>query len=205
MNEANVSIDRIASSEVISQPRSGLQLRRIEGTVFAVTEPTLEGYSYVFESPALRRYIEKFQPSICSVALIHQREVVGENENNQMRLELGLDDGHFVILNEKDQVFVAVPMADNINDSALQSPVKVWGLPAQLPYACMLLTKRLAETLDSLADDGQHAYLLNVLWKEYKLALSEAEQAEQTHRINGEFMRFSARPFQRFLVLFDRA
>lgn len=205
MNEANVSIDRIASSEVISQHRSELQLRRIEGTVFAVTEPTLEEPSYVFESPGLRRYIDRYHPSICSVALIHQREVAGKSENNQMRLELGLSDGNLLILNEKDQVFEATPMTDKTNHSILQSPVQVWGLPAQLPYASMLLTKRLVETLDSLAADGQHAYLLNVLWKEYELAHGEAEQAEQTHRINGDFMRFSARPFQRFLVLFDRA
>lgn len=203
MNEINISNDRIETAAVLSTAASPVQLRRIEKNLFAVTSPTLDEPSYVFDSPALGRYLDQQHPTINAVALVKLCSLVGRNENWQLKLEIGLSNGHHLTLDQKDQLFEAAPVKGVVSDSVLQSPVQVWGLAAELPFACMLLTKRLVESIDTLANDGQHSYLLNVLWKEYERAADEAAEGSRTQTIDGEFMRFTARPFHRHLVVFD--
>lgn len=203
MQEANVSIDRIENAPIVSSERAHVHLRHLSGPLFAVTPSPLKEPSYVFLSPKLERYLDEEHPRIVSVALIQQHEVAGPKPNYQLRLELGLADGRRLTVDENDSVFEASRFGTNSEQPGAQPALQVWDLPAKLPYARMLLTNRLIQALNHLAEGGQHAHLLTVLWKEYELARQDAKTNKQTLHINGEFMSFSARAFHQHLVVFD--
>jgi hypothetical protein len=61
-------------------------------------------------------------------------------------------------------------------------------------------------TIEDIAEEGQHAYLVNVLWSDYRLAL-EATGLSETERISveGEFLAFSVKRFAHGLYVFAHA
>ena len=53
----------------------------------------------------------------------------------------------------------------------------------------LLLPKRLIQTIEDIANEGQRAYLINVLWREYCLALENSGNDEfERLSIEGESM-----------------
>ena len=70
----------------------------------------------------------------------------------------------------------------------------------------MLFTDRLIRTIEDIAEEGQHGYLVSVLWADYRLAL-ESTGSNETDRVcvEGEFLAFSVKRFAHGLFVFDHA
>jgi len=201
MNEVNVALETIRQARIISAPTANPQLRRIGEVTYAITSADESEPSYVFDSQRLSWFISEHAPVISGVSLVKVEHLIG-NPKFEMRLELRLNDGRTATLDQSDGLYYAEPFAHQRSGGAIISPVKHWGLPAELPFARMMLCERMVKTLEDMSQPGQRGHLLTVLWKEYQLAAEDAEDPQAKLSIEGEFMGFTAKAFGHGLVLF---
>ncbi|PXA05736.1 hypothetical protein DDZ13_02375 [Coraliomargarita sinensis] len=206
MNEINISEDRLSESTIFTSPLLDIALHKVGAITFAITEKSY-GLRFAFASAELAKYLERQQnPNITDVKLLRQHPVVGYEEDETLILRLKLDRGKVVMLNKYDHIYEYEPIILEEGDGILTSAHKQWGLPAESVAGLMLLTRRMIQTVEDIADEGQHSYLIHVLWQEYRLALeiSGCSEAERIS-VEGEFMAFSVKRFTGELFVFDHA
>lgn len=204
MNEINISADRLGESTFISSPLMDIGLHKIGAITYAITEKG-DGLRFAFASSELTKYLaRKNDWKITDVKLLKQYPIIGYEEDETLVLRLKFSDGKIAILDKYDHLSEFVPVVLEKGESILTSAHKQWGLPAESCAGVMLLTKRMIDTIEDIADEGQHAYLISVLWKEYRLALKSSGSDEfERLSIEGEFMAFCVKRFAHGLFVFD--
>jgi hypothetical protein len=205
MNEININPSRIEKAPCISCATASQQLRRIAKITFAITSSKDENTSFAFASQALADYLHTHQPEITEARLVYESGHPLDAADNKRILHLDLKSGERLHLNEHDQLRVSQRYQTKQRHIGIYSPYKLWQLPKQVYLCQMLVTERMFHFLEDLGDDGQHAYLLNILWKEYQLHLEQHGASADRQKIQGEFMSFSAKTFSKGFVLFDFA
>jgi len=206
MNEINVSEDRISGSTFITSPMLDIALHKIGAITYGITEKG-RGLRFAFASAELTKYLTRRKTKkITDVKLLRQYPLIGYEEDETNLLWLKFDDARIATLNKYDHVYEYEPTILEQGESILLSAHKQWGLPADGIAGLMLLTRRMINTVEDIAEEGQHAYLISVLWKEYRLAV-ENSGADEFERIcvEGEFMAFSVKRFAHGLFVFDYA
>lgn len=205
MNEINISLSRIEKASYISCATAAQQLRRIAKITFAITFSKDENASFAFASQALADYLHTHQAEISEAHLVYESGHPHDVANNKRILHLDLKSGERLHLNEHDQLWVSQRYHNKQRHIGIYSPYKLWQLPKQAYLCQMLVTERMFHFLEDLGDDGQHAYLLNILWKEYQLHLDRHGACADGQKIHGEFMSFRAKAFSQNFVLLDFA
>lgn len=203
MNQVSISKERLKSSELISHPKSAIQLRKVGDITFALCDSRTDELMLGFSSSALVRYLgsrERLQ--IINVRLVSQKVIIGLEPDDYLVLSMRLKDATLITLDEQDYIYESSPFISTHERGTLISPSKMWALPPEGCYARMLLTERMVHFLENLAEEGQHAHLVSMLWKEYELARDKSEP-DRRLSIEGEFMSYSVMAFAHGLVLFD--
>ena len=206
MNEININEGCLDGSTLISAPGIDIGLWKIGHISFAITEKGY-GMRFAFASAELTKYLaRREQYKITDVKLLKQYPIVGYEDDETNILRLKFDDAKVALLDKYDHIYEFEPIILERGESILTSAHKQWGLPAQGIAGLMLLTSRMIHTIEDIADEGQHAYLICILWKEYRLAV-ENSGADEFERIcvEGEFMSFSVKRFAHGLFVFDYA
>jgi hypothetical protein len=204
MNEINISEDRLSESTFLTSPLLDIALHKIGAITYAITEKNC-GMRFAFSSAELTKFLtSREELKINDVKLLKQTPVIAYEEDETLILRLKLNDGTVMILNKYDHIYLYEPVVLEKGESILTSAHKQWGLPADSFAGLMLLTRRMINTIEDIADETQHGYLISVLWKEYRLAV-ESSRADECDRlcIEGEFMAFSVKRFVGGLFVFD--
>jgi hypothetical protein len=204
MNEININEGRLDGSILLSTAGMDIALRKIGHISYGVTEKGY-GLRFAFASAELTKYLARRKKrKIIDVKLLKQYPIVGYEEDETNILRLRFDDSKVALLDKYDHVYEFEPVILERGESILVSAHKQWALPANGVAGLMLLTRRMIHTIEDIADEGQHAYLINILWKEYRLAV-ETSRADEFERIcvEGEFMSFSVKRFAHGLFVFD--
>lgn len=206
MNEININEERLDGSTLLSSPGIDIGLRKIGHISYAITEREY-GMRFAFSSAELTKFLSRRKNrKITDVKLLKQYPIVGYDEDETNVLQLKFDNAKIVTLNKYDHVYEFEPVILETGESILVSAHKQWGLPADGIAGLMLLTRRMINTIEDIADEGQHAYLINVLWKEYRLAIEDSGTDEfERICIEGEFISFSVKRFAHGLFVFDYA
>lgn len=203
MNEIKIDPHRLESGALLSNPRSSRLLIQAGGIAFGICQRSNMKLLYGFASSSLARFVAESKNIEAEDALIiNQMTTIGPEEESETVLKIIMSDGSLLILDSYDHIYRCTPYVSCRDRGRLLSPNKVWGLPAQNYMAYMLLTERMIDFLETRANDGQHAHLLKILWREYQLATEHTEQKQQVS-IEGEFLDFTAREFAHGLVIFD--
>ena len=206
MNEINVNEERLDGSTLLSSPGIDIGLWKIGHISYAITEKGY-GMRFAFASAELTKYLARRKAKkITDVKLLRQSPIVGYEDDETNILRIKFDDAKIATLNKYDHVYEFEPIILERGQSILTSAHKQWGLPADGIAGLMLLSSRMIHTIEDIADEGQHAYLISVLWKEYRLAI-ENSGADEFDRIciEGEFMSISVKRFAHGLFVFDYA
>jgi len=206
MNEINISEERLNGAKLLSLPGLDISLWKIGHITYAITEKD-QGMRFAFASAELTKYLARQKPKrITDVKLLKQSPIIGYEEDETNVLRIKFSDAKIATLDKYDHVYEFEPIILEEGESILTSAHKQWGLPADGIAGLMLLTRRMINTIEDIADEGQHAYLINVLWKEYRLAV-ESSDADEFERIciEGEFIAFSVKRFAHGLFVFDYA
>jgi len=206
MNEINITEERLKGSTLLSNPGADIGLWKIGHITYALTEKGY-GMRFAFTSAELPKYLARNKKSkITEVKLFKQTPVVAYEEDETHVLKLRFSDAKIATIDKYDHVYEFKPIILEKGESILTSAHKQWGLPADGIAGLMLLTRRMINTIEDIADEGQHAYLIQILWKEYRLAI-ECSGADEFERISveGEFMSFSVKRFAHGLFVFDYA
>lgn len=207
MNEIKISLERIRDGKVLSNPRLDVQLIKIGSTSYAVFSAHDNMAFFAFSSSQLTRYLAQLEgKEIIDVKLVNQTPITGDESDETRVLQLKLSNAKIAVLNKYDHLYEMDPVILKESNFLLVSAHKQWGLPAMSIAGFMLFTDRLIRTIEEIADEGQHGYLISVLWSDYRLAL-EATGANETDRIcvEGEFISFSVKRFAHGLYIFDHA
>ena len=206
MNEINISEERLKGSTLLSVPGLDIGLWKIGHITYAITEEG-QGMRFAFASAELTKYLARQRPKrITDVRLLKQSPIIGYDEDVTNVLRIKFSDAKIATLDKYDHLYEFEPIILEQGESILTSAHKQWGLPADGIAGLMLLSSRMIHTIEDIADEGQHAYLINILWKEYRLAV-ESNGADEFERIcvEGEFMAFSVKRFAHGLFVFDYA
>lgn len=206
MNEININEGRLDGATRLSSIGMDIGLWKIGHISYAVTEKGY-GLRYAFASAELTKYLSRRKTTkITDVKLLKQFPVVGYEEDETHVLKLKFSDAKIATLDKYDYLYEFEPIIREQGNSILTSAHKQWGLPPNGIAGLMLLSSRMIHTIEDIADEGQHAYLINILWKEYRLAI-ENSGADEFERIciEGEFMAFSVKRFAHGLFVFDYA
>jgi len=206
MNEININEGRLDGSILLSTPGMDIALRKIGHISYGITEKG-NGLRFAFASAELTKYLSRRKDrKIYDVKLLKQYPIVGYEEDETNVLRLKFDDAKVALLDKYDHIYEFEPVILEQGGSILTSAHKQWGLPAQGIAGLMLLTRRMIHTIEDVADEGQHGYLVSVLWSDYKLAL-ESTGSNETDRVcvEGEFITFSVKRFAHGLYVFDHA
>jgi hypothetical protein len=207
MNEITLSEDRFADSTLISQPGLEIELRQIGSITFGLVTRSDGTPRFAFASAELAAYLAKRKDKrIIDVKLMQQTPIWGEEIDETKILRLKFSDARIITLDKYDHLYEFEPILSREISHALISPHKQWGLPPLSFAGLMLLTERMVSIIEDLADEGQHAYLIKILWDDYRLAIDEsgANEFDQIN-IEGEFMDFSVKRFAHGLFIFDNA
>lgn len=206
MNEINISEERLKNSTLLSSPGLDNELRRLGHITFGVFTKA-DGLRFAFASSELVKYLERRKgKKITDVRLLSQTAIVGDEVDDTKVLRLKFSDARVATLDKYDHLYEYEPIIAREVSSYLISPHKQWGLPPHGIAGLMLLTERMVHTIEDLADEGQHAYLIKVLWDDYRLALEDSggDEFEQIN-VEGEFLSFSVKRFAHGLFIFDYA
>lgn len=206
MNEININEGRLDGSTLLSTAGTDIALRKIGHISYGITEKGY-GLRFAFASAELTKYLARRKSQkIKDVKLLKQYPIVGYDEDETNVLRLKFDDAKVALLDKYDHIYEFEPVILEQGESILTSAHKQWALPANGIAGLMLLTRRMIHTIEDIADEGQHAYLVNILWKEYRLAI-ETSGADEYERIcvEGEFLSFSVKRFAHGLFVFDHA
>lgn len=204
MNEINISEGRLNESTFITSPLLDIALHKVGAISYAVSEKGY-GLRFAFASAELSKFLShRNKRKITDVKLLKQMPIIGYEEDETLVLRLKFAGGRVVTLDKYDHLFEYEPVILEEGESILTSAHKQWGLPSESFAGLMLLTQRMIHTVEDIADESQHAYLINVLWKEYRLAVEDSG-ADEFERIcvEGEFMSFSVNRFAHGLFVFD--
>jgi len=204
MNEINIDEGRLESSTLLSIPGIDIALWRIGHITYGITEKGY-GLRFAFSSSELTKYLSRRKNhKITDVKLLKQYPLVGYEEDETNILWLKFDNAKVTFLDKYDHIYEFEPVIMERGESILTSAHKQWGLPADGIAGLMLLSSRMIHTIEDIADEGQHAYLISIIWKEYRLAVENAG-ADEFERIcvEGEFMSFSVKRFAHGLFVFD--
>jgi hypothetical protein len=205
MNEIKISLDRIRDGKIISNPRLDIQLIRVGSISYAVFSAHDNMAFFAFSSSQLTRYLSQLEgKDIIDVKLVNQGPITGDESDETKVLQLKLSNAKIVVLNKYDHLYEMDPVILEESNSVLVSAHKQWGLPAMSIAGFMLFTDRLIRTIEDIAEEGQHGYLVNVLWADYRLTL-ESTGSNETDRVcvEGEFISFSVKKFAHGLYVFD--
>jgi len=206
MQEININEERLDGSTLLSIPGIDIGLWKVGHITYAITEKG-HGMRFAFSSAELTKYFSRRKSSkITDVKLLKQTPIVAYEEDETHVLRLRFSDAKIATIDKFDHVYEFEPIILEEGESILTSAHKQWGLPADGIAGLMLLTRRMINTVEDIADEGQHAYLVQILWKEYRLAI-ENTGADESERIcvEGEFMSFSVKRFNGVLFVFDYA
>ena len=204
MNEIIISENRLSESTFITSPLVDIALHKIGAISYAITEKG-NGMRFAFASSELTKYLARRQDQkITDVKLLKQSPVIGYEEDETLILRLKLGNGKVVMLNKYDHLFEYEPVILEEGEGILTSAHKQWALPADSVAGLMLLSQRMIHTIEDIAEEGQHSYLIHLLWREYRLAL-EISGDDECERlcVEGEFMAFSVKRFAHGLFVFD--
>lgn len=207
MNEINISLERIREGKILSSPKLDIQLIKIGSISYAVISAHDDMVFFAFSSSQLTRYLSQLKGiKIIDVKLVKQSPITGDESDETNVLHLKLSDAKIAVLNKYDHLYEMDPVILKESKSVLVSAHKQWGLPAMSIAGFMLFTDRLIRTIEDIAEEGQHGYLVSVLWSDYRLAL-EATGSSETDRVcvEGEFLSFSVKRFAHGLYIFDHA
>ena len=206
MNEINISEERLKGSTLLSVPGLDISLWKIGHITYAITEKG-QGMRFAFASAELTKYLARQKPKrITDVKLLKQSPIFGYAEDETNVLRIKFSDSKIATLDKYDHLYEFEPIIFEQGESILTSAHKQWCLPADGIAGLMLLTRRMINTIEDIADEGQHAYLINILWKEYRLALEKSGDDEFDRIcVEGEFMAFSVKRFAHGLFVFDYA
>jgi hypothetical protein len=206
MNEINIDENRLSGSTFLTSPLLDIALHKIGAITYAISEKGY-GLRFAFASAELTKYFGRMDDfKITDVKLLKQHPIVGYEEDETLVLRLKLSDARIVTLDKYDHVYEYEPVILEQGESILTSAHKQWGLPADSFAGLMLLTRRMILTIEDIANEGQHAYLINVLWREYRLAVDQSGADEfERLSVEGEFMAFSVKRFAHGLFIFDHA
>lgn len=204
MNKIDLKTLNWANAQVISKGCSKIQLMRISPMTFILYDQKNRTPMIAFESPALAYFDDQNHEDIHEVFMVDQHVTLGGNAQTIPEVHLILADKKLVILTEHDRLYIATEQKTKISDlSSLFSPYKMWGIEPKAPYAFMLLTERLVDYIDDISEEGQQQQLVYVIWRDYELERRKDPESEAKLLIAGEFTSFSAKPFNKFLVVFD--
>ena len=170
---------------------------------YALVEPDGMNVLYAFKSKALDCFLEKNTEPITEAALYESNCRFGRNRRMIVELRLTLSDGYIFTITDWEKVYRTQEIKQGSRHAkTLYSPYSAWSIPPDEPYVYMLLTGRLIDHLDSIATDGQHRHLLNVMWYEHRNAWEQLDEPKPLN-VECEFMQFKATPLNRHLIAFD--
>jgi|GEM_PF-2064724 len=207
MNQINIPLDRILDGRILSNPKLDIQLIRVGSISYAIFSAHDNMAFFTFSSSQLTRYLAQLDgEEIIDVKLVSQSPITGDESDETRVLQLKLSNAKIAVINKYDHIYVMDPIILEESNSILISAHKQWGLPAMSIAGFMLFTDRLIRTIEEVAEEGQHGYLVSVLWADYKLAL-ESTGSNETDRVcvEGEFISFSVKRFAHGLYVFDHA
>lgn len=193
-----------ANSKVISKGASRIKLMHIPPMTFVLYNPKTRTPLVAIESPALTYFNDQPHEEIHDVFMVEQQVILGGNAQTVSEIHLILADKTLIILTDHDRLYIAKEQKTKIRElSSLYSPYKMWGIEPKAPYAFMLLTDRLVDYIDDISEEGQQQQLVYVIWRDYDLAQRKGSDPENKLVIDGEFTRFTAKKFNKVLVVFD--
>lgn len=203
MNEINISNDLIDGSTLLSAPSASLELRRVGKAIFALCHPQDHSIALAFLSSSLIHCLEHSNAAeILDASLSLSKTMAGYPSERSLILRLKLGNGKLIILNQADELYIADPYTACDISGSLFSPSRRWGLtrPAQLEQ--MLVTERMATSLEDLGEEHL-PHLLFTLWQDFNLHVSCSKPCRTRITVAGEFMAFSVSPFAHGLFVFD--
>lgn len=204
MNKIDLKTLNWANAQVISKGCSKIQLMRISPMTFILYDQKNRTPMIAFESPALAYFGDQNHEDIHEVIMVDQHVTLGGNAQTISEVHLILADKKLVILTEHDRLYIATEQKTKISElTSLFSPYKMWGIELKAPYAFMLLSERLVDYIDDISEEGQQQQLVYVIWRDYELERRKDPESDARLVIEGEFTRFSAKPFNTVLVVFD--
>ncbi|PXA04637.1 hypothetical protein DDZ13_05545 [Coraliomargarita sinensis] len=206
MKEINIDINRCGEGQLLSHRISNIELWQLGKVIFYLRAPVEDNILYAFASPALGRFIvANDKVEIHDVKLTIEHTLPGRTDEAK-RLHLTLQTREIVTLSEDGLIYRAQPLHPRPLEytGRLLSPQKIWGGSPMSYLGLILISERMFDTVEDLANNGNQLELIEVLWMEFQRELKADPQKTGNYKIAGEFMAFSAlRLPGRLFVLFD--
>lgn len=206
MTPVTITHECFHASKLISPKGLEVELRQVGRITFAVCYKNDNEHWHAFSSSELATVLSKRRGNkIIDVKLLQQTPVFGNEIDLTHVLRLKFADATIMTVDKYDHVYTFSPVAQKAKQLKLISPHKQWGLPPLSIAGVMLLTQRMIEAVESIADEGQHAYLIKVLWDDYKLVAKDYADEDAPISVEGEFLSYTVKRFAHGLFIFDLA
>lgn len=206
MTPVTIPVERFLNAELISASGLEIELRKVGRITFAVCLKNDHAHWHAFSSSELATALSKQQSNmIIDVKLLNQTPVYGEDIDHTNILRLKFANSTIITVDKYDHVYTFSPSIERAKQVKLISPHKQWGLPPLSIAGVMLFTQRMIEAVESIAEEGQHAYLVKVLWDDYRLVAKEYADEDAQISVEGEFLAFTVKRFAHGLYIFDLA
>ena len=206
MKEYNIDITRLHEANLLTHRISRLELHQMGKVTFFIREPVSDQVIYAFTSPALGRFITTSQAlDIQDVQLVLEQKIPGDGEQKKV-LKLTLNTREIIVIDEEDLIFKAQPLHPRPLEytGRLLTPCQLWGGEPMSYLSLILLTDRLVDTIEDIAQGGNQLELIDVIWREYQRDLKAGRiSLKMRHKISGEFLEFTAKRVGGLLVVFD--
>lgn len=206
MKEINLDINRTGEGQLLSHRISKIDLWQLGKVTFYLYEPVSGDIIFAFASDSLGRFVvANDKVEIRDVKLTVEHTLPGRT-NETKRLHLTLQTREIVTLHEDGLIYRAQPLHPRPLEytGRLLSPQKIWGGNPMSYLSLILISERLFDTIEDLANDGNQLELIEVLWMEFQRVLKADPKKTGDYKIPGEFMEFTAlRLPGRLFVLFD--
>lgn len=204
MNKLNLTKSHLRGARLLSSADAKRQLYIRSGITFSVYDTEENKLVFAFASSELALRLKELDyPEIQDISVIRFEPLLDDSNWPNKGLYFQLLCGKRLILYSDDNVSMEDCFQPIRGETHyLKSPSKLWG-PSGNPYIdCILLTPRLVDVIEDMAEAGQQQQIVNTLWHEYVAAQLNIPVGEKL-KITGEVMEFSAKSFRGLLVIFD--
>lgn len=199
MKETKISPINPSKIKVLTIPASLLKLNKCAKNEYAITK----GYHvlHVFESRSLSKlFAREGRKKLRWIRLIERSTQHGSGSKRLIELHFQFCDGRKFILDERDRIFAVNEVTSK---ETPHSPCGLWGLVPNEPIIHMILTGRMVDRVESLAQEDQIEHVLRTYWKDWTLLQRTPLPLNRSMKIRGEFGSFKAKRINSVMVKFD--
>ena len=203
MNELNI-IPRIKGAQCLGPEIPDPQLYQLSPITFAIYESQSDSVIVAFASSTLAECLNQLgYPPVRQASIVRYESLTRSNNCPEKAIHLQLLGGKSIVLDSNDTVTIQdVFQSEYDQDYCVKSPTQIWGPSGHPHLDCMLMTPRLVEVINSIAEDGKQQQIAHDMLLDF-VAAQENAPIGQKLEISGSAMQFSAKSFRGLLVIFD--